>query len=314
MSFLRPAVYVSDFAGLANRLEALNIAYAIRARGGHEILLDWPELDHLDVADTRAGRLAGWRRLLRYKPREIEGDADLDRAAHRAIVDLKVFYGEAPALDRHYRETVGSIRLAAPAANAVSAAMRGDASVVGVHIRRGDFGGAQADRYTAASGRHVAVPMWWYLALMDRYAAAHPGVKFFVALNGRLADVPELAARGDVFTLEGKGSPSQRAGHEADVHPADDLFALACCSVVLATPMSSFSHWAAHVLGAPSAAIIPAEGATAAQPTFRVLRLGGQRLRAWNRACKAVEGAGDSELPPPAPPQTAWLANGTGHR
>jgi hypothetical protein len=307
MGVLRPTVYVSDFAGLANRLEALNIAYAIRARGGHEILLDWPELDHLEIAQTHPGTMPGWRRLLRYKPREIEGDADLERAARRSTVDLKVFYGEAPVLERHYRETAAQVRLNRTAANAVRNAMRSAAPVVGVHVRRGDFAGAEAERYNAVSGRHVAVPVWWYAALMDRYAAAHPGVRFFVALNGRLADEPALAARGDVFTLEGRGSPSRRPGHAADVHPADDLFALACCSVILATPMSSFSHWAAHVLGPPSAAIIPAEGATAAQPDCRVLRLAGQRLRAWNRASKAAPPAPGEPLPAPAPPSVDWL-------
>ncbi len=307
MSAFARKVFVGDFAGLANRLEALNIAFAIRARGGHEIVLDWPELDRLDVAETRPGRLPAWRRLLRHKPREIATDADLDRAARAGTVDLKVFYGDAPALDRLYREMVARVRLRREAANEVAAAMRGATPVVGVHVRRGDFPGADAERYTAASGRHVAVPMWWYVAMMDRYAAAYPGVRFFVSMNGRLADVPALAARGDVFSLEGRGSPSRRAGHAADVHPADDLFALACCSVVLATPMSSFSHWAASVLGGPSAAIIPAEGATVARPDFRCLRLAGQRLRAWNRASKDTATAADTALPAPAPPDTGWL-------
>lgn len=311
MSFLRPAVFVGDFAGLANRLESLTIAFAIRARGGHEVVLDWPELDRLDIAETRAGTLGLWRRLLRHKPREVNADADLDRAAHRATVDLKVFYGDAPALDRLYRRTVARVRLTRAAAHEVAAALDVDAPVVGVHVRRGDFAGADAARYAGAGGRHVAVPMWWYLALMDRYAREHPGVRFFVSMNGRLADVPALAARTDVFTLQGAGSPARRPGHEAEVHPADDLFALACCGVILATPMSSFSHWAANVLGPPSTAIIPAEGATAAAPGFRCLRLAGQRLRAWNRASKADETASDAALPAPSRPAVDWLRNGS---
>jgi hypothetical protein len=304
---VRPAVYVSDFAGLANRLEALNIAFAIRARGGHEVVLDWPELDRLAIEDTRAGALAGWRRLLRYKPREVEADADLDRAARRSTVDLKVFYGDAPALDRGYRDTAARVRLRPPAANAVIAALRTAGPVVGVHIRRGDFAGAAAPRYEPDAGRHVAVPLWWYTALMDRYARAYPGVRFFVALNGRLADEPALAARADVFTLAGAGSPSRRAGHEAEVHAADDLFALACCPVILATPMSSFSHWAAHVLGPPAVTILPAAGATAERPGRRVLRLGPDRLRTWNRECKEGVRGAEEPLPAPAAPVVDWL-------
>ena len=304
---LRPAVFVGDFAGLANRLESLNIAFAIRARGGHEIVLDWPELDRLDIAETRRGRMPGWRRLLRHKPREVASDADLEVAAHRATVDLKVFYGEAPALDRLYRNCAARVRLARAAATEVGAAMRCETPVVGLHVRRGDFPGADAERYAGATGRHVAVPLWWHVAMMDRYAAAYPGVRFFVSMNGRIADVPALATRRDVFSLEGAGSPARRAGHESDVHPADDLFALACCSVILATPMSSFSHWAANVLGAPSTAIIPADGATAAQPGWRALQLAGQRLRAWNRDSKSDAAPDAGDLPPPAPPKTDWL-------
>jgi hypothetical protein len=308
VSLVSRAVFVGDFAGLANRLESLNIAFAIRARGGHEVVLDWPELDRLDIAETRAGALTGWRRLLRYKPGEITADADLDRAARAGTVDLKAFYGEAPALDRLYRETVARVRLRDAAAREVAAAMRGDTPVIGVHVRRGDFPGAEAERYTSGTGRHVAVPPWWYVALMDRYAAAYPGVRFFVSMNGRIADEPALAARRDVFSLDGHGSPARRAGHEADVHPADDLFALACCSVILATPMSSFSHWAANVLGPSSTAIIPAEGASAAQPGFRCLTLAGNRLRAWNRASKDTSASAVDVLPAPAPAQTDWLA------
>jgi hypothetical protein len=308
VSLFARTVFVGDFAGLANRLESLNIAFAIRARGGHQVVLDWPELDRLDIAETQAGTMPAWRRLLRHKPREIAADAALDRAARAGTVDLRIFYGEAPALDRLYRENVGRVRLRREAANEVAGAMRCATPVIGVHVRRGDFPGADAERYAAGSGRHVAVPLWWYVAMMDRYAAAYPGVRFFVSMNGRLADVPALAERSDVFSLEGRGSPSRRAGHAAEVHPADDLFALACCSVILATPMSSFSHWAAHVLGPASTAIIPAEGATAAQPGFRCLRLAGQRLRAWNRASKDTAAAADEVLPAPAPPDTAWLA------
>jgi hypothetical protein len=37
----------------------------------------------------------------------------------------------------------------------------------------------------------------------------------------------------------------------------DDRFALACCPVILATPVSSYSHYAARVLGPVSLCLIP---------------------------------------------------------
>ena len=38
-------IYLQNFIGLCNRLEALALAFALRAAHGHEIRLDWPELD-----------------------------------------------------------------------------------------------------------------------------------------------------------------------------------------------------------------------------------------------------------------------------
>lgn len=73
MALLMAAVYVPNFAGLLNRLEALTIAFAIRARGGHRILLAWPELDVPRVASAaRAGgspRSTPRRRFLRRRER-----------------------------------------------------------------------------------------------------------------------------------------------------------------------------------------------------------------------------------------------------
>jgi hypothetical protein len=46
-----------------------------------------------------------------------------------------------------------------------------------------------------------------------------------------------------------------------------DLFALACCPTILATPISGYSHWAANALGCSG-----------------VVRLYGRRLPVWRAA------------------------------
>ncbi|MBP2678362.1 MAG: hypothetical protein H6Q83_2243, partial [Deltaproteobacteria bacterium] len=50
-----PTVYIDDFVGVSNKLETLPMAFAIRKAFGHEIVLDWPELDSFRVEDTRRG-------------------------------------------------------------------------------------------------------------------------------------------------------------------------------------------------------------------------------------------------------------------
>lgn len=303
MAFLAPTVYVPNFAGLANRLEALAIAFAIQARGGHRVALDWPELDLLRVADTTRAVMPAWRRLLRYKLRRVRSDEDLDRAATHRTVDLKMFYGEAAALDLIYASVNARLRLERAAAAAIVRTFEIRAQnqpVVGMHVRRGDFIGAEARRYDASIGRHVAVPLWWYTSLMNHYTAAAPGVRFFVCVNGRIDDFPELQRRPDIFTLSLPVSHAAHRAHAAAVHPAADLFALAGCSVILATPMSSFSHFAANALGEPTAAVVPLDGATPDEPRWGVVQLHGRRLGAWNAACKASMGIGQAtQLPVP---------------
>lgn len=308
-------MYVSNFAGLANRIEALTIAFAIQARGGHRVALDWPELDVLRVAGTTRAVMPAWRRLLRYKPRRVRSAEDLDRAAAHGTVDLRIFYGEAAPLDLIYASVNARLRLERETAEAIARTFEIQAAkqpVVGVHVRRGDFIGAEAVRYDASSGRHVAVPLWWYTSLMNRYAAAAPGVRFFVSVNGRIDDFPELRWRPDVFTLSVPVSPAGHRAHAAAVHPAADLFALAGCSVILATPMSSFSHFAANALGEPTAAVIPLDGATPDEPRCGIVQLHGRRLGAWNAACKgSTEIDQATQLPVPTPARLEYLFAGT---
>ena len=46
-------VWITEYVGLSTRLEALAVAFLIRKRWGHEICLDWHELDAFTVEGTR---------------------------------------------------------------------------------------------------------------------------------------------------------------------------------------------------------------------------------------------------------------------
>jgi hypothetical protein len=105
----------------------------------------------------------------------------------------------------------------------VEAARRGDALVVGVHIRRGDYA-------IFRNGRHL-YDHAQYRALMERTAAlyADRGVSFLVCSD---EPVPRDAFAGlDVTTGEG--------------HELVDLYTLAGCDRLLG-PVSTYSVWASY--------------------------------------------------------------------
>jgi hypothetical protein len=100
--------------------------------------------------------------------------------------------------------------------------------------------------------------------------------------------------------------------HGSKVNPVADLFALACCPLILATPLSGYSHWAANALGPPSNCIVPLPGATRDDPRRALVRMYGARLPRW----RATARNGVASLPLSAdfsgldlgrPADTGWL-------
>jgi hypothetical protein len=87
-----------------------------------------------------------------------------------------------------------------------------------------------------------------------------------------------------------------------------DLFGLACCTTLLATPTSSFSHWAANVLGPPTRAILPPPRTTRSQPEWGVAEMRGGVALDWRDAAERGIGVtAGGALPTPTPPVTDWL-------
>jgi len=59
---------------------------------------------------------------------------------------------------------------------------------------------------------------------------------------------------------------------------------LACCEVVVATPLSSFSHVACNALGPPAICLVPPQRMQAGETIFCRLDMHGQLLADWVRA------------------------------
>jgi len=312
MAAIMPKLYIDEFVGISNRLETLPLAFALRQAYGHDIILDWHELDSFSVADTIRGRVGLMARIGAQRVRHC--DAELfSRLAGQKII-LRSLDGPADKLDPLYLETAARIRLTPELRQAVAAcfAERRGRPVVGVHIRQGDYRLADAEAYDIAP-KWPAVPLWWYEQLMAAIVARQPDVCFYLSCNGDPAAYRQIFERFDAFSLD-LPSPYHYKGedHRSQVHPVGDLFALACCPLLLATPLSGYSHWAANALGPASLCLVPMPGATRTAPRAGLVRLHGQRLPRWRAAgrngsdTEAI--AGDlAGLPAISSADTRWL-------
>ena len=280
-----PKLYIDEFVGITNRLETLPLAFAIRKAYGHEIILDWHELDSFSVDDTRRGKVRFLARLGAMRIRNC--DEALFAGLKNKKIILRSLDGPADKLDPIYLEVASRIHLNPALASAIRAmfAPVQNRPLVGVHIRHGDYVVTDENVYDIKDVEWPAVPVWWYEKTMAAIAAKQKDVCFFLSCTGDPAAYTALHRNFDVITLD-THSPYTYKGpdHESRVNPVADLFALACCPVMLATPISGYSHWAANVLGGPTTCIVPLPGATPDHPLKGMVKLYGSRLPRWRAA------------------------------
>ncbi len=281
-----PKLYIDEFVGISNRLEALPYAFAARQAYGHDIVLDWHELDSFTVDDTTRGKVRLLARLGAMRIRDDAAETVFDQLRGKKII-LRALEGPDEPLTRVYLDTARKLHLAAHLVAAVRAtlAQAQGRPVVGVHIRQGDYQLVSDERYSIDGKEWPAVPVWWYEQQMQRIRARQPNVCFFLACTGDPAAFRAMHENFDILTLDAR-SPYHYKGpdHDSVVNPVADLFALACCPVILATPISGYSHWAANALGAPSDAIVPLPGATREQPHAGLVQMYGRRMTHWRKA------------------------------
>ncbi|HUQ26399.1 MAG TPA: hypothetical protein VM140_12080 [Burkholderiales bacterium] len=302
-------IFISNFSGLANRLEALVIASLIADRWGHSIFLDWPEKDSLSVAGARNGWIKPWDRIGSLKLRDFDAER-LAALGDSRVISLRSTYGPRELQRRCVLPTAA--RLAphpriAEAIREVFARFAGRPAVA-VHIRQGDFHVAN-ETYDANAHRHPAPGLWWYEHVMRAYARAFPDVYFVVGYSGEPAALAHLQSQFDVATLPPVFQyRSLLPGHRSAGHPVADLFGLACCTTLIATPTSSFSHWAANVLGPHTRAILPPPRTTRGQPEWGVAEIRGGVALDWRDAAERGLGVTiGGTLPAPTAPVTDWL-------
>ena len=309
---MKKKVYLSNFSGLGNRLESLVLATMIQDHFGHQIFLDWPEAESLQVAGTRAGRLPTWERLFMQKVRDFD-QAQLESLKDVRVISLRSTYGPRELQRRYVLPAAARLRPHPRIAAAIRETLSpfGERPVVAVHIRQGDFH-VFDDVYDATGHRHPAPALWWYEHAMDASARAFPGVDFALGFSGDPQALAGLKARFEIVSFPAPFSyQALLPGHRSEGHPVADLFGLACCTILIATPTSSFSHWAANMLGARTRTLLPPPRMTRDEPALGVADLWGSVLLDWRDA--AEKGAGVAPLargvplPAPSAALTQWL-------
>lgn len=281
-----PKVYIDEFVGISNRLEALPLAFAIQEKYGHEIVLDWNELDSFDVVGTRVAKIRPWHKIGATRLRDCSFEQF--QALGDANVICRSLDGPSKYLDPIYLDVGARVRPATFVADGIkkSFSKYSGRPVVGVHVRQGDYSLVDESKYSI-NAEWPAVPVWWYHAAMKKIKCLQPDVVFFLAHNGSQDPLQVLFDDFEVFQLELESTYDYKGDdHSSKVNPVADLFALACCPNLIATPFSGYSHWAANVMGSPSTAILPIPECTASAPRFGKLDIFGKRLTVWRNASR----------------------------
>lgn len=279
-----PKLYIEEFVGITNRLETLPLAFAIQKKYGHDIILDWRELDSFTVDGTRRGKVTVISKIGAERVRNCD-ETLFSRLAGKKLL-LRSLDGPPALLDDIYMDVAARIHLkeslATEIRNMFSAVEK--RPVVGVHIRHGDFQVLDPSSYNIDGYEWPAVPIWWYEKNMAALARRNKEICFFLSCTGDPSSYDSLTKNFDIITAPVESHYTYKNmsnDHCSTVNPVVDLFALACCPVVLATPISGYSHWAANVLGAPATCIVPIPGATEEQPLAGAVNIHGSRLPRW---------------------------------
>jgi hypothetical protein len=283
---LRKRIYIDNCAGLCNRLEIFVLAYAIHRAFGHEIVLGWPELDALCVQGTRRGNPGLWGRWGALRVRICSEELFQSLARRRNII-LRGVTAPAEKMEAVYQEAASKLTLTAPLARRVAEVFRqiGTRPVVGIHLRQGDYPLLSNEVYDLHQATLSAVPVWWHEWVMQAILKRQPATRFLLCHNGAPETVATLKRNFDIVELPIANPYRMFIGHRSPHHPVADLFALACCPVVLATPVSSFSHYATNVLGSQSTCLVPPPQMHKGAPAVARVQVYRQLLDRWVHAC-----------------------------
>lgn len=256
-------IVFEPFAGLGNRMRALDSVLPLARELGAELRILWPlyrdlncrfeELFEVPAGVSRIDTI-GWglSEKLRVLAHRIGSDLFIDQARMTRLVaegyDWGALAGHSTVFIKTYsrfRESPAPFRDLVPVAplRRTVAELPIDARFVGVHVRRGDNPVATAES-----------PVELFVEHMKREIELDPEVRFFLA-----TDSPEVEAQlrelfGRRIATHAKASLDRNAP-QGIRDGLVDLYGLARCRRVLGSYWSSFSETAAAMGGVEHVAV-----------------------------------------------------------
>jgi len=291
---MKKSVFITEYVGLSARLETLALAFMISDYFGHEVCIDWHEIDALNIVGVQHRSRGLLGRIDSVKLRADMMD-NFKLLGHHRNINLRTHHGSQHLLERYYLPTGQRVKLRPDLIDVIrnTFARYANRPLVGVHIRRGDFPLISQTEFDANACVWPAVPDWWYEHVMAEIQKAVPDVAFYVSCSGSLDAFPNLRKNFDVFMMPAASPYGYKGqGHQSSTHPAVDLFALACCRLLVGSSCSTFTHYPAHMLGGPTTVLIP--------PSYKIypddphycrIDQHGRGAAAWLAACRTGEGA-----------------------
>ena len=281
-------VFITEYVGLSTRLETLAMGFMISDYFGHKVSLDWRDLDALNIigADICSRGIFG-----RFNSLKLRSDTlnSFDQIATHRNINLRTHLGPKALLEKYYLSTAQRVKLRPDLIGTIrqTFAPYKDRPLVGVHIRRGDFPVVRQDEFDVNACEWHSAPDWWYAYVMKQIQQAIPDVAFFVSCSGSIEDFPFLRDFA-VFDLPASAPQGyKKSGHESRRHPAADLFALGCCRTLIGSTCSTFTHYAANMLGDPTTVLVPpSRKIFPSNPEFGQVTMHGKGSADWLDSCR----------------------------
>ncbi len=220
--------------GIVNKLLKWEVIYRIAKINNLGIMLNWAELDYIDLPNTTKGDILQTPgKMGVFYSKEIEPEFKLE--------DKDWICACGPNYTSYFNEINAQNRpLALLKFKGMDSLIRmiSKDNYVGIHVRRGDFEKTN-EELVLIKGKFNRTPNWWFRANIKRILDKKLDTKFYLATNGTYDEVR------DIFSTSGNIIDSS---YYCDCKNENqkkiiDLCALSYCKFVLGSYESTFSKF-----------------------------------------------------------------------
>jgi hypothetical protein len=202
---------------------------------------------------TRSGALPLWERPFSVKLRDFD-EAGLQSLKDVRIISLRSTYGPRE-LQRPYTLATGGSPPSPPADRGRDPQRRCPPTASDRRLPCISARATSKSATTPMMQARTGIPrrgLWWYEHVMGLFAEAFPGVYFVLGFSGEGSGPCRVQGQvRDRLFSRSLRLPAAASGHRSEGHPVADLFGLACCTILIATPTSELLALGSRTCWAP---------------------------------------------------------------